>query len=763
MPMGKEELGSRKGRKIGNEVLNLWFQANVGSRTKWQVQEQRSWDFYLNAQLTEKERSELEEAGMPTFIINRITPIIETMKYFVTARNPKWRAVGVKGDDVRLANIVTDLMDYSWYISGGKAILSSVVTNALVRGKGYIHIKIDPDADRGLGEVIFESIDPFEVWVSPMTRDPYERDAMYHIIKKDLPRHVLMDALPEYASIIRRIKAGITLSTSLSSSERDFTEESAILPQDEEPPPTADGGYDDVLPYFEVYMPVNLKYYRLYINIPPGTDEAKMMAAKIDQMVNQFAEEKSVEFEELQISLERQLQAGEILKERYEFEVRKASDEIAALIQEYRDRLTQEFEKEMGKIEERFVPEEEYELLKRQLGNNIKEAIPYFERRIKKICSIGDRALYEAILPISHSPIIAIPYNHTGTPYAMSAVTPLIGKQQEINKSHQIMVHHANLSSNLRWKYIEGEIDEDLWQNYAASPQALLPYRQGFSPDGPVPIMPLPINNAFFTVEQDSKTDLEYMAGIQPPVMGIASGREETYRGFLAKDEFSTRRIRSWVNNIFEPFLEHVGRVWLQFAREHYTFRKIFRIVEPNDMGGWEEREHEINIPLYDDKGKLIGRVNDYASMKYDIRILSGSTLPLNRWMQLEEYKEWYQLGIIDDIAFLSKADIPDKEDIIERNSIYSKMKSTIDQLEKELKDKEGKLQTLERQLIQAGIKGKVAMADKEVDRSKTETKMMQKLVQERMRDELKMMRSEIGKEIEKLRAELRAQKRVKK
>ena len=132
----------------------------------------------------------------------------------------------------------------------------------------------------------------------------------------------------------------------------------------------------------------------------------------------------------------------------------------------------------------------------------------------------------------------------------MSAVTPLKGKQREINKAHQIMIHHANLASNLRFKFINGEIDEEYWEKYAASPLALLPYNAGYSNDGPTPINPQPLNNAFFSIEQDAKTDMEYIAGIQPPSMGISSGSDETYRGFLAQDEYGTRRVKAWVQNV---------------------------------------------------------------------------------------------------------------------------------------------------------------------------------------------------------------------
>lgn len=77
----------------------------------------------------------------------------------------------------------------------------------------------------------------------------------------------------------------------------------------------------------------------------------------------------------------------------------------------------------------------------------------------------------------------------------MSAVAPLIGKQRELNKAHQLMVHNASLGSSLRWLYEEGAVEEDEWEKYSASPGAMLKYRPGHQP--PSPVMPMPLPNAF--------------------------------------------------------------------------------------------------------------------------------------------------------------------------------------------------------------------------------------------------------------------------
>ena len=137
----------------------------------------------------------------------------------------------------------------------------------------------------------------------------------------------------------------------------------------------------------------------------------------------------------------------------------------------------------------------------------------------------------------------------------------------------------------------------------------------------------------------------------------------------------------------------------------------------------------------------------DYEIARFDVRIITGSTLPLNRWAYLAELKDMMQLGIIDDLAVLAETDIKDKELIVERKSQLSQLQGQVSGLEESLKDKEGTIETLERQLVQAGIKGKVMQAEMEIDKKKNqvenktekeylETQAKQKLLRNRMADQ---------------------------
>ena len=175
------------------------------------------------------------------------------------------------------------------------------------------------------------------------------------------------------------------------------------------------------------------------------------------------------------------------------------------------------------------------------------------------------------------------------------------------------------------------------------------------------------------------------------------------------------------VTPIVEPSLEHLGRVFTEIAQDTYTAHKVFRIVNPNNLD--EEKAVEINVPIYNDFGRAVEKYLDYATTKFDVRMVAGSTMPVNRWALIDEYFKWFQAGLIDDIAMISETDIRGKENIIKRKSLYSQLQGQLGQLEEAIKDKDGTIETLERQLVQAGIKQKVMQADVEINKKKEEIK----------------------------------------
>ena len=205
------------------------------------------------------------------------------------------------------------------------------------------------------------------------------------------------------------------------------------------------------------------------------------------------------------------------------------------------------------------------------------------------------------------------------------------------------------------------------------------------------------------------------------------------------------------MGSVVEPALEHLGRVFQKISQRHYTIEKVFRIVQPEAGQTPQEQEKEvrINIQVYNDYGDVIGKFKDYASARFDVRVVAGATMPVNRWALLEEYFKWFQAGLIDDIAMIAETDIRNKKQVIERKSVYAQLQGQLQQMEEAMKDREGTIETLERQLVQAGIKMKVGDASNEIRKDVLETESQQKLLRGLMQAEFDKMRDQMKMDME--------------
>ena len=92
-------------KKRADEVRQLYNLANNWTRKQWEFINQKAYDFAHDEQLTQEEKDNLEEQGMPTFTINRILPVVEMLNFYATANTPRWQAVGTEGSDSDIATV----------------------------------------------------------------------------------------------------------------------------------------------------------------------------------------------------------------------------------------------------------------------------------------------------------------------------------------------------------------------------------------------------------------------------------------------------------------------------------------------------------------------------------------------------------------------------------------------------------------------------------------------------------------------------------
>ena len=712
-------------------IRNLFNGLNDQNRIDWETVNQKGNDFYLDNQLTVEEEEALNDQGMPTFTVNRIIPVVEMLNFYATSNNPRWQAIGTEGSDSDVASVFSDLADFIWNQSDASALYSNAINDAVTKSVGYMMVDVDANMDNGMGEVVIKNPNSFDLYVDPKSRDPLFRDASHILIRKVLPKEQLLSIYPEYSAKIK--KASGTYS------EYNYTDGPALSndfqQNDMNVAYNKDGGDSMLIDYIEAFEKEMRPFYNVFIQIPPSEKDLKNAQDQVEVTLKETSQEMDIRLQEMQRQMQAQVDAGEMLPERMALELEKAIKENEAQLAQMSQELLAKAQKELIITKNEVMNEKAYKVFMADetMSKFVIDSVKFYKKMVKMTCIVGNQFIKEKDLPSQHYPIIPFTYKWTGTPFPMSAVSPLVGKQREINKAHQLMVHNASLGSSLRWMYEEGSLDTEYWEKYSSAPGALLPVNSGFA--APTPVMPMGLSNAFANIVNDGKREMEYLAGIYAQAMGDPANQSETYRGMLALDEYGTRRVKQWMKASIEPALVQMGKVIRDYSQAIYKAHKVFRIVQPNALQN-EGKQIEINIPIYNDMGEAVSKFMDYSSAKFDVKIVAGSTLPINRWAYLAELKELLKLGVVDDVAVLAETDVRSKDKIAKRKSLYSQMQKQISELSEKVKDKDGQLQTLERQLIQAGIKAKVMQVENEVRKSTGDT-------QQKMRDTQRSMEAD--------------------
>ena len=625
------------------QIKQLYDNVKTSQRHKWQQSSERAFNFYLGNQLTVEEVEALKAKKMPTFILNKITPQIELMMYFLTARNPRWQAVGMDETDSEQAEIHAKMAQYVWKISNGQTQLQSCVRDSLTKSIGWMKVGIDPDLDDGLGEVVIETEDPWNILVDPHSRDPFFRDASYMMIFKDMTVERAAIEFPQFSE---------SELMQMAQNDRDLPINNWNSPVpfhslDVDDEFNSKGEHNQFIKYYELYERRRIKYVNVFANIE-------------NNVVNYVMPEKDW--------------------------------------------------KALAKREET-LPVEEQAILP-----YVVEVIEFYKKKVFRTECLG-YAITEkdTQMPGSNYPIVPLCYRHTGNPYPMSAAMDLVGKQEEINKSHQIMIHHANLSSAPRWLAEEGMVtDADSFEQKSSTPGAVLTYNPGSDGRAPTPVQPLPLNSAFYQIARDGVQDMEYISGMSHYMMGQGdrSGREP-YRGLLAQDDFGTRRVRGFATNVLNEFLGIVGTVIDDFAKELYRTEKVINIANPDDP---ELIERQV-VNQITEEG--VTKFFNDRSTKYNIMFVGGSTLLVNRWAELEEMLNLYQQGIVDKTSVLMKTDIGNKKAIMQKMDELGQAMGQIQQLQEQIDTLEKNNEILERQVVNTRISAKVADANIDINAEK--------------------------------------------
>ena len=709
------------------------FSNYSSSRSDWAKQASEDAEFRAGKQWSDKQVKSLRARAQEPLVVNVIHPAVEQAKAMLTANAPKFQSTGRDNSDTEVGRVFSDLMAWVWDISNGNTELKQAIDDYYVKGMGVMVAYIHPEADFGKGEVYIKSIDPLSVYFDADSQDPFCRDASNIIIAKRMTEKELIEIYPEFED---NIKASSQTSHINEESENRF----GLMKEDVLPKPRKQGmldiEFERELEVFERYTKVKIPYYRVF---DPLSNDEKLLT---DPQYAEYREEPAVI---LTVS------GGEQQVFTDQMNVSKfmaIHDEVGKVYHLELDPMTGQPMPVAGRENENSIPNSYTAIdpiVKGELIDNEKIMVnKVMVTNIKQCISVGDEYLYSVVLPIEDYPVVPIMNNHHRNPYPISDVRTVRGLQEYINKLRSLIVAHASSSTNVKLLIPRGSMNKkQLEEEWGRAGTAVIE----FDPELGQPIVagPVPLPNELYKNEADAKADIERILGIYTFMQGDVGSAPQTFKGTVALDEYGQRRIKSKKDDI-EYSLNQLAKAVVGLMQYVYTSEKIIRLIQPNN----KPLEVKINQNLYDDvSGHLIKKINDISVGKYDIIVVSGSTLPSNRWARFEYYMQLYKSGLIDQIEVLKQTDVADMEGVLERAGQMQKLMQQVQQQEEQIKKLKGDLQTAQRESVHDRKRVEVKEFEKKLAKAEAKAEMATQLYKSRASDELAKLKEEV-KEVTK-------------
>ena len=377
--------------------------------------------------------------------------------------------------------------------------------------------------------------------------------------------------------------------------------------------------------------------------------------------------------------------------------------------------------------------------------------IEIFQTRVKVCASMGEIVLYEQILNTDEYPVVPLPNIWTGTPYPKSDVSRARPMQRLLNKLWSLALSHAQASAGLKLLVPLGSVEDlDQLEKDWANPNAVIEVdsSQG-EPHYPAP---QPLAGEFYRLIQQSEFYIDFIFGLPEMMHGFAEKAPETMRATERMIALGSERPKSKLRDI-EFSINKLGKVLYNLSKGHYTYKKIFRLAQPNN------NITEVMANFYTDVSNAVLdlKKDKHILDQHDIRIESGSTMPSSKYAELAVYLEAFQMGIVDRYEVLKKnPELFDKEGIMRRTEEKQLMQQQIQGMEEQIKNLQGDLQTAQRESVSdrkrvevEKFKSRLAevnsesKADRRVQRGKLENEV--KLEVEKLSNNLKEVQRKVS------------------
>ena len=688
--------------EIVKETIEIYKEYRDNSaRQLWATHLTEDEQFRFGKQWTDVQEQELAKRGQAAIVVNRIHPAVETAKALLTARKPGFKCSGREDSDTKVAKVMDGVLEYCWDVSQGHSQFRQIADDYYVKSMGYSFVYQDSFADNGKGEVKFMSLAPLDVFVDPNSRNRFFDDAENIIYSRLYTKEQAKKYKPFYASYLDNVAGDEFTDRPVT----DRVDDGALItPEVSEITEDMTG---EMVRGYERYQMVFVSQYRIF----DSTNGKERV----------FSEKDFEEFRQQPVFL--------------------VGNQI------YRDPKVVTQVVQMMTMKTGTAPKVQPATNDFLIKQKIIQVVRIKNKIIRVYSIMGETLLYVRDLPpnLHVYPIIPFPNLYTGTPFPTSDVRMVKGLQEYVNKLRSLILAHASTSTNVKVLLPKGSVDIDNFERMWARPGVGIEvdYDMGI----PQPVNPVPLPNELYHNERQAKEDINHQFGIYEMQMGNTQAAPDTYKATISLDEYGQRKIRSKLADI-EGSLQRTAQVMIAFIQQLYTEQKMIRIVNPNNS----ITEFMVNQRLYDDKTKEIKAIeNNIAVGQYDVKILVGSTLPSNRYAELELHMSAYQNGLIDKQEVLKKTDIYDIEGVLQRFGEIAQLSGQLEQATEHIKKLEGDLQTKEREVIHAKREVILAKFGADIEAIKNKASAAGVLHEERLKDNEREFKKDLQRKVKQM------------
>ena len=715
----------KSSKDIVNETLDI-FDKYSSKRDTWANQAKEDKEFRLGRQWSAEQRETLESRGQAPIVINRVHPAVESAKAMLTANRPSFRAAPREDSDNKVAQVISALLTYMYDISDGRTVVRQAVDDYYVMGVGYIQVYQDPMKDMNKGEVCFHDVDPLDVYVDPNSRHRFFDDAENVIVSKLFTKDQAKKLWPMYSKAIDNAADD-------SGTRFDFNAPATVREDDGEVQFPEDVGRMDNQSYirgYERYYMVDVDEFRTF----------EQFSGK-EELLNKDEYEQYLQRPAWIIQgqiLTNPEEAGKLYQQLVEMQKQKQQQQAMMMTQ-------------AGYEQDASLPEESTDIQAEKITyqqlveQGQIDIVQVTSKKVKQCVIVGDKHLYSRVLPLEKYPIIPIMNVHTRTPYPVSDVRMIKGLQEYINKTRSLIIAHATTSTNTKILVPEGSVDMKDFEEKWAQPGVAIPYDP--TDGAPMPVQPTPLPNELYQNETTAKNDIDHALGLYEMMMGNSQAAPQTYKATISIDEFGQRKMKSKLADI-EAALTRVAQVAIPLMQQLYTSQKVFRVVQPNNS----LNDYVINKKLVDDKTGEIKVMNDITIGKYDVIVVTGSTLPSNRYAELEFYMDAYSKGLIDRQEVLKKTEVFDMEGVLQRTDMIAQLQQQLQQAGQQIKQLKGDLQTRDREAVNLRKKVEVEKFKGDLDQVSNKAKAAGTVYEKRLDDSLSTINTQVKDAVDKMK-----------